>query len=150
MNQVARTLVHLLVKILKDKLYIHGAFLLAVDATYCAKNSKRMIGVQKWTERSGNADRGKSCIGHHWAIAGLMSNLADRFLCFPILTMMLSGKKNPFCYVGDSDGLRPITFCDTVLGMVFQTRQFLDQRALRVVADAYFANAIEFPEKSCG
>jgi len=141
MNQVARTLVHLLVKILKDKLYIHGAFLLAADATYCAKNSKKMIGVQKWTERSGNADKGKSCIGHHWAIAGLISNLADRFLCFPILTMMLSGKKNPFCYVGDSDGLRPMTFWDTVLAMVFQTWQFLDEGALRVVADAYFANA---------
>ena len=47
MNQVARTLVCLLLEVLKDKLYIHGAFLLAVDATYCAKNSKKMTGVQK-------------------------------------------------------------------------------------------------------
>jgi len=141
MNQVTRTLVRLLLEVLKDKLYIHGAFLLVVDATYCAKNSKKMIGVQRWRERSNNADRQKCCIGHHWAIAGLITSLADRFLCFPILTMMLSGRKNPSCYVGGSDGLRPMTFWDTVLGMVFQTWQFLDEGALRVVADAYFATA---------
>ena len=150
MNQVSRILVRLLVETLKDKLYIHGAFLLAVDATYCAKNSKKMIGVQRWRERSSNADRQKHCVGHHWAIAGLISNLADRFLCFPILTMMLSGRKNPFCYVCGSEAgttgameatVRPMTFWDTVLAIVFQTWQFLDERALRVVADAYFANA---------
>ena len=141
MNQVARTLVRLVVETLKDKLCIHGAFLLAIDATYCAKNSKKMVGVQRWRERSSNADRQKCCVGHHWAIAGLISNLAGRFLCFPILTMMLSGRKNPFCYVGGSDGLAPMTFWNTVLAMVFQTRQFLDERPLRVVADAYFANA---------
>ena len=147
MNQVSRILVRLLVETLKDKLYIHGAFLLAVDATYCAKNSKKMIGVQRWRERSSNADRQKRCVGHHWALAGLISKLAGRFLCFPILTMMLSGRKNPFCYVCGTEAgtteatVRPMTFWDTVLAIVFQTWQFLDERALRVVADAYFANA---------
>ncbi len=147
MNEVSRILARLLVETLKDKLLIHGAFLLAIDATYCAKTSKKMIGVQRWKERSSNVDRQKRCVGHHWAIAGFISNLAGRFLCFPILTMMLSGRKNPFCYVcGTESGateatVRPMIFWDTVLAIVFQTWQFLDERALRVVADAYFANA---------
>ena len=143
MNQVARILVHLLVDTMKDKLYIHGAFLLAVDSTYCAKNSRKMIGVQRWRERSSNADRQKCCVGHHWAIAGFITSLAGRFLCFPFLTMMLSGRKNPFCYVCGSEAtqVRPATFWDTVLAMVFQTWQFLNETTLRVVADAYFANA---------
>ncbi len=140
MNQVARTLVRLVVDTLKDKLRIHGAFLLAVDTTYTAKNSKKMTGIQKWTQHSGNADRGKYIIGHHWGIAGLISRFANRFLCWPILTMMISGKKNPSHYVFGPDGLCPMTFWVPVLAMVFQTWQFLDEQALRVVVDAYFAN----------
>lgn len=149
MNQVSRILVRLLVETLKEKLCIHGAFLLAVDSTYCAKSSKRMIGVQRWRERSSNPDRQKCCLGHHWAIAGFITNLADRFLCFPFFTMMLSGKKNPLGYICGYETeatetkatVRPMTFWDTVIAMVFQTRQFLDQSPLRIVADAYFANA---------
>jgi hypothetical protein len=141
MNQVARTLVRLLVDTLKDKLHIYGAFLLAVDTTHTAKNSKKMIGIQKWIQHSGNADRGKYIIGHHWGIAGLISGFANRFLCWPILTMMISGKKNPSHYVSEAKAtLRPMTFWDSVLAMVFQTWQFLDEQALRVVVDAYFAN----------
>jgi hypothetical protein len=140
MNQVARILVRLLVDTLKDKLRIHEAFLLAVDTTHTAKNSKKMIGIQKWTQHSGNADRGKCIIGHHWGIAGLISHFANRFLCWPILTMMISGKKNPSHYVSGPDGLCPMTFWVPVLAMVFQTWQFLDEQALRVVVDAYFAN----------
>ena len=140
MHQVARILVRLLVDTLKDKLRIHGAFLLAVDTTHTAKNSKKMIGIQKWTEHSGNADRGKYIIGHHWGIAGLISRFANRYLCWPIVTMMISGKNNPSHYVSGSDGLCPMTFWVPVLAMVFQTWQFLDEQALRVVVDAYFAN----------
>jgi len=149
MNQVSRTLVRLLMDTLKDKLYIYGAFLLAVDTTYTAKNSKKMIGIQKWIEHSGNADRGKYIIGHHWGIAGLISGFANRFLCWPILTMMISGKKNPSHYVCGFEAkaeaeakatLRPMTFWVPVLAMVSQTWQFLDEQALRVVVDAYFAN----------
>lgn len=149
MNQVARTLVRLVVDTLKDKLRIHGAFLLAVDTTYTAKNSKKMTGIQKWTQHSGNADRGKYIIGHHWGIAGLISRFANRFLCWPILTMMISGKKNPSHYVSGPEDvsdpeakatLYPMTFWVPVLAMVFQTWQFLDEQALRVVVDAYFAN----------
>ncbi|MGD8566427.1 MAG: hypothetical protein PVF96_08775, partial [Candidatus Bathyarchaeota archaeon] len=125
---------------MKDKLRIHGAFLLAVDTTHTAKNSKKMIGIQKWIEHSGNADRGEYIIGHHWGIAGLISHFANRFLCWPVLTMMISGKKNPSHYVSGPDGLCQMTFWVPVLAMVFQTWQFLDEQALRVVVDAYFAN----------
>jgi len=89
MNQVVKILVSLLLKVLSDKLYVHGAFLLAVDTTYTAKGGKKMLGIQKWKEHSGNPDRGDYIIGHHWAIAGLISRLANRFLCWPILTRMI-------------------------------------------------------------
>jgi hypothetical protein len=141
MNQVSKTMVHLLVKVLADSLYVCGAFLFVVDTTFNAKASKKMLGVQKWKDHSGNPDRGQYLIGHHWAIGGLIGQCADRFLCWPILTRMISGKKNPSHYVCTSDGLHPMTFWDSVLALVFQTWDFLEKHALRVVVDAYFANA---------
>jgi len=127
--------------VLSDKLYIYGAFLLVVDTTYTPKGSKKMLGIQKWKEHSGNPDRGDYIIGHHWAIGALVSRLTNRFLCWPILTRMISGKKNPSHYVSAPDGLRPATFWDSVLAIVFQAWNFLDNLSLRVVVDAYFANA---------
>lgn len=139
-NQVSKILTSLLLRILADKLYIYGAFLLAIDTTYKAKASKKMIGVQRWKDHSGNPDRGGFCFGHHWAIGGLISQFSNRFLCWPILTRMISGKKNPSHYVSTPDGLHPMTFWESVLAIVFQAWDCLDNLALRVVADAYFAN----------
>lgn len=77
MDQLSDTLVKLLINILKNKLYIHGAFLIAVDTTHKAKASKKMIGVQKWYDNENNC-----IIGHHWAIAGLISRFTNRFICY--------------------------------------------------------------------
>jgi hypothetical protein len=138
MNQLTNVLVKLLINVLKNKLYIHGAFLLAVDTTHKAKASKKMIGVQKWKQGD---NENNYIIGHHWAIAGLIGRFANRFLCYPILARMISGYKNPSHYVCSSEGIYPMTFWDTILAVILQTRQFLDNFNLRVVADAYFANS---------
>ena len=50
-NQVTKTLIHILLKALADKLYIYDALLLSIDTTFNAKASKKMIGVQKWKDR---------------------------------------------------------------------------------------------------
>lgn len=140
MNQVTKTLIHILLKALTDKLYIYGALLLSIDTTFNAKASKKMTGVQKWKDHSGNPDRGEYIIGHQWAIAGFISRFTDRFLCWPVITRIISGKKNPSVYVATPEGLRPETFWDAVIAVVRQTKDFLDGIAFRVVVDAFFAN----------
>jgi hypothetical protein len=142
MNQVTKTLIHILLKALADKLYVYGALLLSIDTTFNAKASRKMIGVQKWKDHSGNPDRGEYIIGHQWAIAGFISRFADRFLCWPVITRIISGKKKPSVYVSTPEGLRPETFWDAVIAIVHQTQDFLDGLAFRVVVDAFFANAV--------
>jgi len=148
MNQLSNTLVKILINVLKNKLYIYGAFLIAVDTTHKAKATKKMIGVQKWKK----GDNGNNyIIGHHWAIAGLISRFANlffrwsaerhRFICYPIMARMISGLKNPSHFVCSSQGVCPMTFWDTILALILQTRQFLDNFSFRVVVDAYFANS---------
>jgi len=146
MNKVSHTLVNILLKVLADKLLIYDAFLIALDTTNTPKSTKKMIGTQKWKDHSGNPDHGKYIIGHQWAIAGLVSRFANRFICWPILTRMVSGKKNPSHYVCCPQGLRPMTFWDSVLANILQASEFLKANReipfkLRVVVDAYFANA---------
>jgi len=145
MNQVSKTMTRLLLKVLADKLYICKAFLLSIDTTFTAKASKKMPGVQKWKDHSGNPDRGSYITGHHWAIAGLVSRFTSRFLCWPILTRMISGNNNPSHYVCAPEGLRPMTFWESVIALILQARESLKEllgdMALRVVVDAYFANA---------
>jgi len=142
MNQVTKTLIHILLKALTDKLYIYGALLLSIDTTFNAKASKKMAGVQKWKDHNGNPDHGEYIIGHQWAIAGFISRFTDRFLCWPVITRIISGKKNPSVYVATPEGLRPETFWDAVIAVVRQTKDFLHGLTFRVVVDAFFANAV--------
>jgi len=141
MNQLTNVLVKLLINVLKNKLYIYDAFLLAVDTTHKAKASKKMTGVQKWKQHNGNPEHGNYIIGHHWAIAGPIGRFANRFICYPILARMISGHKNPSHFVCSSEGVYPMTFWDTILAVILQARQFLENFNIRVVLDAYFANS---------
>jgi hypothetical protein len=136
-NQLTGILIKLLINVLKDKLYIHGAFLLAVDTTHKAKASKKMMGVQKWKQNK----ESNYIIGHHWAVAGFISRFANRFICYPIIARMISGLKKPSHFVCSSEGVRPMTFWDTILAVILQTKQFLENQTFRVVADAGFANS---------
>lgn len=142
MSQVAKTLVHLLLKVLAERLSIYGALLLCVDTTFSAKASKKMIGVQRWKDHSGNPDRGKRIIGHQWAIVALVSSLANRFLSWPILTRMVSGKKNPSHYVYTPKGLRQETFFDAVIAIALHAKSLIGDMSARLVADAQFASAV--------
>jgi len=80
---------------LGDKLKIYGGYLLAVDTILIAKASKKMAGVQKWKEHSSNPDRGEYQIAHHWAVVALVSHFCKRYISWPILCRLVSGKKNP-------------------------------------------------------
>jgi len=141
MNGVIASLVSLLLSQLGERLMVHGAYLCAEDATFAGKASKKMLGVQKWKDHSGNPDRGGYLFGHNWAILRLLSPFRGRWLCFPILTRLIPGQKNPTHFVSSPKCLRPADFWDVTVSNVLYTWELLGRRALRVVADAYFANA---------
>lgn len=142
MSQVAKTLVCLLLKVLDQRLFIHNALLLCIDTTFSSKASKKMIGVQKWREHSGNPDRGEHIIGHQWAIVALVSSFANRFLSWPVLTRMVSGNKNPSHYVCTPQGLCQETFWDAVIAVALHAKSLIGDMAVRLVADAQFASAV--------
>ena len=100
-NAVGNTLVKLLVQKLEDKLKFHGAYLACLDTLLIAKNGTRMLGVQKWHDHSGNADRGEQLKGHHWAILGLISyeKTSQRYLCWVTKLRLISGNLNPFGFI---------------------------------------------------
>jgi hypothetical protein len=141
MHGVIASLVSLLLSQLGERLMVHGAFLAAADATFVGKASKKMPGVQNWWDHSSNPDRGGYLFGHNWAILGLLSPFRGKWLCFPILARLISGQKNPSHFVSTPEGLRPADFWDVTVSNVLYTWELLGRRALRVVADAYFATA---------
>jgi len=143
-TEVCQTLVGILQAKLADHLKVHGAYLAAVDTLLIAKNGHRMPGVQFWKDHSGNADRGQHIRGHHWAILGLLtfSQTWGRFLCLPLLMQLISGQLNPCLFIVDPEGIVTLaTIWDSVLPLIFQLHLYLNQAALRVVVDAYFAKA---------
>jgi len=144
MSAIMDTLLASLNSKLGDSLQVHGAYLAVVDTLLIAKNGKRMIGIQKWKDHSGNADRGKSIRGHHWAIVGLIcfSKPWGRYLCLPLLMQLISGQINPSLFMVDPAGVATIaTFWDSVHPLLVQLHQQLSGAPLRVVADAYFSKA---------
>ena len=138
------TLLDILRAKLTDGLKVHGAYLAALDTLLIAKNGRKMPGIQFWKDHSGNADRGEHIRGHHWAILGLItfSQQWGRFLCLPLLMQLISGQLNPFAFVVDQQGVAALaTIWDRLLPLVFQLHLYLNQAALRMVVDAYFAKA---------
>jgi len=99
-------------------------YLIGIDTTFAAKVQGRMLGVQKWRQKSQNPDRGKSIVGHHWAIAGFLARIGNRWRCLPVLTRLISGQIKPSHIVVDASGAaRTATFWDTTVAMVRQMAQ---------------------------
>lgn len=140
--QVSKTLLIILLEKHGPRFLVFGKYLLAIDSTFVAKASKKMFGVQKWHDHSANPDRGEYIFGHNWAIAGLIGRFGDRFLCWPILTRLISGLKNPSHYVVTENGnSQPMSFMESLIALAYQINEFLKDHKFRVVADAYFAKA---------
>lgn len=67
-----RSLLSLLQQQLGESLHTHKAYLLALDTFLVAKAARKMIGVQRWKDSSGNPDRGGYLRGHHWTLGALL------------------------------------------------------------------------------
>lgn len=141
LGQVFLTLLSLLQQRLGESLSIHNAYLLALDTFLVAKASRKMIGVQRWKDSSGNPDRGGYLRGHHWALGALLSRHQGHWLAWPVLTRLLSGQQNPACFVAGPEGIRPATLWDGVVALVRQLHHALGGPPLRVVVDAFFSKA---------
>ena len=141
LGQVFLTLLSLLQQRLSESLAIHNAYLLALDTFLVAKASRKMIGVQRWKDSSGNPDRGGYLRGHHWALGALLSRHQGRWLAWPVLTRLLSGQHNPACFVAGPGGIRPATLWDGAVALVRQLHHALGGPPLRVVVDAFFSKA---------
>lgn len=141
---VLATLLEQMQSKLADRLQVHGAYLAVVDTLLIAKNGHKMIGLQTWKDHSDNADRGERIRGHHWALVGLISYSQQwgRYLCLPLLLQLISGQLNPSLIMVDPAGVATLaTIWDSVHPLLYQLHQYLNQAALRVVADAYFSKA---------
>ena len=146
--QVMEKLFSLLINTFPGQFLICGAYTVAYDSSLISKNSKKIPGVQKWRNHSGNADTGEFIVGHHWGILGLVGKFfGNRFLCFPLLFRLINGKKNKFQWLcTDSGTSRPMNFWHTAHAAILQFAQWAEHHPVRVVADAYFTIVLHFFE----
>jgi hypothetical protein len=140
--EVMKKLFLLLISTFPQQFLLWDAYTLAYDSSLMAKNSIKIPGVQKWRNHSGNADTGEYVVGHHWGILGLVGKFyGSRFLCFPLLFRLISGKKNVCQWLCNSDGkASPMDFWDNAHAAILQFTTWAKDHPVRVVADAYFSN----------
>jgi hypothetical protein len=141
-GQVSERLMALVLDKLGHGLLYAHRYLVAIDTTYALKVKGRMLGVQRWSQSSQNPDRKATVVGHHWAIAGLLSFIDSQWQCFPLLTRLISGQTRPSHFVVSPEGeSSAMSFWDAVLAVVFVVASSVTSAPLCVVADAYFAKA---------
>lgn len=141
-THVMQKLFYLLLETFNQNFLLYGAYTVAYDTSLIAKNSKKVPGVQKWRDHSGNADTGEYVVGHHWGILGLVGKFyGRRYLCFPLLFRLITGKKQTCQFKSNACGeATPMDFWDNAHAAIFQFASWLGNHSLRVVADAYFSN----------
>jgi hypothetical protein len=141
LRAVSQHLVTQLLQQLGSSLCLWDALLAAVDTTLIPKVRGQMPGVQKWHDHSGNPARGEALVGHHWALIGLVSSWGTGYLCWPVLARLLPGQLKPRGFVAAPDGVQRLDCWWVVVALVRELQQWVGERPLRVVADAYFSKA---------
>jgi len=110
-----------------------------IDTTLVQKVKGSMLGVQKWTAHPGDNKAEKKIVGHHWAILGLLVRFHNRYLCFGLLTRLISGQTNPAAMIVDPQGFcRLANFWDSIHAMIWETLTLVES-SITVVCDAYFS-----------
>lgn len=128
----------LILEYLPGKVFYMGYIVAVIDTTLVPIFGKKMMGVQKWHDHSGNADRGDSIRGHHWGLVGVLIR-STRWLCFPICARLLSGKINPG-FIAGKEGVKVADFWEQTLGLCRQLKRIVCWPMI-IIADAYFSKA---------
>jgi hypothetical protein len=128
---------HLLLNHLAGALFFKGYLVAALDTTLMVSFGRKMLGVQRWHDHSGNADRGGYIIGHHWGLIGLLLRRANRWVCLPLIARLFTGQKSP-SWISEGGQIRTANFWDHALGLCRELSQTV-YWPLIVVADAYFS-----------
>lgn len=140
LHAVRKKLVELLLAKLYPYLMIHGALLAAYDTTLVEKAGKKMLGTQRWHSSTGTIAKDGFIFGHHWGIVGLVCKHTIRFICFPILAVLIPGNVKQQQWISGPQGTRKMNFWDASLAAIYELQSYLPAFIkLRVVADAYFS-----------
>lgn len=142
-TEVIRKMFQLLLKTFPKELIVHGAIQACFDTTLNAKDAKKILGIQKWDNHSGNADCGEYLIGHHWGVLGIVGFFKSRFICFLISFRLITGKiANCQWKCHENGEVEALKIWDVAHAQVLQLHEWTkgENQKLRVVADAYFSN----------
>lgn len=114
-------------------------FIFLLDTTLVSKVKGSMLGVQKWSAHPGEDGAEKKIVGHHWSLIGLAVRVKNRYVCFGILSRLISGQLNPAHFIVDPEGnCRLANFWDATHALIWQTLAMTEQ-GITLVCDAYFA-----------
>jgi hypothetical protein len=141
--KVAEKMFNIIIEHFQQDIMIHGAVLGCYDTSLIAKSSKKILGIQKWNNHSGNPDAGDYLTGHHWGILGMIAKINMRYITFLISFRLVTGKLSNCQWKCTPDGqLTPMKIWDVSHAQLFQLNQWTKQKKLklRVVEDAYFSN----------
>jgi hypothetical protein len=133
-------LVQFIISLLGDELLFRQQYLVAsIDTSLMAIFGKKMAGVQRWHDHSGNADRGGYIRGHHWGLIGLLVCRTKQWICLPIIARLIFGKQEP-AWICGQEGIQKASFWDQSLALCFDLARKV-KHPLIIVADAYFSKA---------
>jgi len=145
LTQVVGRLIELVLSQMGQSLLFASHYVFAVDTTLAVKQMGKMTGVQRWSQGKPDTESRVSLTGHNWAIGGFIAFITNRWLCFPILTRLISGHQRRWAFAVNCAGeAKPVSVLETVLAMVRVVAEKITKAPLCVVADAYFAKAVFF------
>jgi hypothetical protein len=124
---------------LAGEIFYKGFLVAALDTTLMVCFGRKRLGVQKWHDHSGNADRGGYLVGHHWGLGGLLLNRVNSWVCLPLIARLFHGQKSP-SWISEGSQIRAANFWDHALGLCRELSQSVCW-PLILVADAYFSKA---------
>jgi hypothetical protein len=141
-TEVIKKMFVLLLKLFPQELMLHGAIQACFDTTLTAKDSKKVMGIQKWDNHSGNADAGEYILGHHWGVLGITGFFRNQFVCFLLSFRLITGKITSCQWkVDPKEQAVPLKIWDVAQAQIFQLHEWAleNEQKLRTVEDAYFA-----------
>lgn len=142
-TKVIEKMYYFIIEKFTNEIIFHGAVQACYDTSLIAKSSKKILGIQKWNNHSGNPDAGEYLRGHHWGILGVVVKIKTRCIALLLSFRIITGKLSNCQWKCTPDGkISPLKVWDVSHAQLFQLNEWTKQQKqkLRVVEDAYFSN----------